>query len=158
MTTSKTRSPLTAALIIALSSIALSSAAQQSPDQNDPPRPRKHFTHSGPNSLPVGDKEWILYHDAEQSKIDRLQAELNALQQRVDNEMMKVLISDLVKEKILADAKDFQWLALTEHKLIVNGRKQSRALHRKFVKKYIYKAGFGIFYGDPGAKYDGSSD
>lgn len=158
-TNSKTCGPLTAALIlIALSSIALSSAAQQSPDQNDPPRPRKHLTHSGTYSVPAGDKNWILYHDAEQAKIDRLQAELNDIQRKVDKEMMKTLIGDLVEDKILADAKDLQWLSLTEDKLIVNGRKQSRALHRKFVKKYIYKHGFGIFYGDPDGQKNGSSD
>jgi hypothetical protein len=41
------------------------------------------------------------------------------------------------------------WLALTADKLIVNGKTQSKALHRKFRKKYIRKAGFGIFYGNP---------
>ncbi len=158
MTASKTRGPLMAALIMVAFSIALSSAAQQSPDQNDPPRPRRQLTHSGPYSMPAGDKNWILYHDAEQARIDRLQTELNDIQRKVDKEMMKALIGDLVEEKILGDVKDLQWLSLTEDRLIVNGRKQPRALHRKFVKKYIRKAGFGIFYGDPDAKKNVSAD
>lgn len=78
-----------------------------------------------------------------------MQADLDALQRKLDKEMMRSLIADLVMEKILVDGDHCVWLALTADKLIVNGKTQSKALQRKFKKKYIRKAGFGIFYGNP---------
>jgi hypothetical protein len=78
-----------------------------------------------------------------------LDAEAGARQMRADREMMRNLIRDLVKEKIISDEKDLSWMALTDDKLIVNGKKQPKSVHEKFVSKYITKPGFGIFYGDP---------
>jgi hypothetical protein len=146
---------LTAALVLS----ALFATAQQSSDNSDQPkndqrnnqrngRPRKQSTQSGAYSVHANGKTWVGYND-QQATIDRMQAELDAMQRRLDKEMMRSLISDLVAEKVLADEGQCIWLALTADKLIVNGKTQSKALHRKFKKKYIRKAGFGIFYGNP---------
>jgi ribosomal protein L17 len=138
---------LTAALALSV----LCTTAQQAPDRNDQQgddRPRKQLTYSGSYSVNTKGRSWVTYND-QQARIDRMQAELDAMQRKLDNEMIRSLISDLVAEKILADEDQCKWLALTADKLIVNGKTQSKALHRKFKKKYIRKAGFGIFYGNP---------
>jgi hypothetical protein len=143
-------------LAAALMVIAMSAQAQNGSETND--ISGKQYSRSGANSVAVNVHIWTRYRDAQQAKINRMQARVDAMQQGADRQMMRSLIGDLVNERILRDPKDLVWLALTGDKLIVNGKKQRSALHRKFKSKYIYKSGYGIFYGDPSGKISDKSE
>lgn len=100
--------------------------------------------------LPARDRIWILQSDAKQAEIDRMQARVNELQQHANNSLMRNLIDDLKEHRLIDDEKGL-WLALTGEKMIVNGKKITGSVYRRFRHKYVRKAGYGIFYGHPSA-------
>jgi bla regulator protein BlaR1 len=65
-----------------------------------------------------------------------------------DQERVRGIIAELVKEKILADPASIEWFGLSENELIVNGRKQSTELQQKLRQKYNISTGNGLYYGD----------
>jgi bla regulator protein BlaR1 len=56
-----------------------------------------------------------------------------------DQERVRGIIAELVKEKVLADPASIEWFGLSEDELIVNGRKQSAELQQKLKAKVRYQ-------------------
>jgi hypothetical protein len=61
--------------------------------------------------------------------------------------VMASIISDLVNEGLVKDAKDIVWTALTDSILVLNGQTQPESLHRKFKERYHVKPDAGYYYG-----------
>jgi bla regulator protein BlaR1 len=64
-----------------------------------------------------------------------------------DQERVRGIIAELVKEKVLADPASIEWFGLSEDELIVNDRKQSAELQQKLKQKYDISTGNGLYYG-----------
>lgn len=64
-----------------------------------------------------------------------------------DQERVRGVIEELVREKVLADHASIEWFGLSEDELIVNGRKQSAELQQKLKQKYGISTGNGLYYG-----------
>ncbi|GAB4045421.1 M56 family metallopeptidase [Spirosoma litoris] len=64
-----------------------------------------------------------------------------------DQERVRGVIAALVQEKVVASPTDVDWFGLTETELIVNGNRQSDALHQKLKAAYGIKPQYGLYYG-----------
>jgi hypothetical protein len=60
--------------------------------------------------------------------------------------MMDNMLTDIIKEHIVADKKTVNNITLDENKFIVNGKQQPEAVFKKFKEKYIKKPGFSFYY------------
>lgn len=57
------------------------------------------------------------------------------------------VIDDLVKERVVPDANAVVWFGLSSNELIVNGIKQSDALHQRLKDTYGIRERYGLYYG-----------
>jgi beta-lactamase regulating signal transducer with metallopeptidase domain len=62
--------------------------------------------------------------------------------QRVNN-----VITDLVKDKVIAKAADVKWFGLSDTEFIVNGQKLSNEMQQRYKAKYGVHEGYGLYYG-----------
>lgn len=58
-----------------------------------------------------------------------------------------IVINALIEEKAIANFAAVEWFGLTENELVVNGVKQSEALHLKLKEQCAIKHNYGLFYG-----------
>lgn len=84
--------------------------------------------------------------DRAQAEEDRKQAELDRKQAEEDRALVKRLIAELIKQKIVSDEKDVTSVRLTNDEFYVNGKKQSEELHSKFKSTFLKKPGNGISF------------
>lgn len=89
--------------------------------------------------------------DRAQAEIDRAQAAKDRIQAEKDRkeaeELMKGLIAEMITDKLVKDKESLNGFRLTEDAFVVNGVKQSDALHTKYLQKFIKRQGYGIYYG-----------
>ncbi|QKJ32240.1 M56 family metallopeptidase [Mucilaginibacter mali] len=64
-----------------------------------------------------------------------------------DQARVRGVITVLVQEKVVASAADVDWFGLDDEVLMVNGQKQSDALHQRLKEAYGIKPKYGLFYG-----------
>jgi len=64
-----------------------------------------------------------------------------------DHQRVRGVIAALVAEKIVTDASRIDWFGLSDDELIVNGNRQSEALHQKLKNQYGIKHNNGLFFG-----------
>lgn len=84
--------------------------------------------------------------DRAQAEEDRKQAELDRKQAEEDRALVKSLIAELIKQKIVSDEKDVTSVRLTNDEFYVNGKKQSEELHSKFKSTFLKKPGNSISF------------
>lgn len=85
--------------------------------------------------------------DMEQAKKDEQQARLDQKQAEEDRALIKSLVDDLIKEKIMPNEKSLSNLTLNDDEFTVNGIKQSEGLHNKYKAKFLKKPGYSVSYG-----------
>lgn len=89
--------------------------------------------------------------DRQQAERDRAQAEKDRIQAEKDRkeaeELMKSIIEEMITDKLVKDKESLNGFRLTEDAFVVNGVKQSDALHTKYLQKFIKRQGYGIYYG-----------
>lgn len=86
--------------------------------------------------------------DQAQAKLDQKQALKDQEQARQDQLLMRALISDLVKDKIITSEKDLQTLTLNTDEMTVNGKKQPEAVLNKYKEKYNRFTHLNFSYGN----------
>lgn len=64
-----------------------------------------------------------------------------------DRQRVRVVITALVANKSIPDAESLIWFGLTEDELVVNGQKQSEALHLQLKVQLGIKRDYGLYYG-----------
>jgi colicin import membrane protein len=87
----------------------------------------------------VRDKEQAA-RDEEQAMRDKEQAvrdKEQAVRDKRESRLMEKFIEELIIEKIIKNRKELDSFQLSDSELIVNGIKQSTALHEKFRGKYV---------------------
>jgi hypothetical protein len=62
-------------------------------------------------------------------------------------QVMRNIIDDLVKEKIVADKDSLSWFGLDNSQFVVNGKAVSDSLHTIFKARYLRPDGPGYYYG-----------
>lgn len=62
-------------------------------------------------------------------------------------QVMRNIIDDLVKEKIVADRDSLSWFGLDNSQFVVNGKAVSDSLHTIFKARYLRPDGPGYYYG-----------
>lgn len=85
--------------------------------------------------------------DMEQAKKDEQQARLDQKHAEEDRALIKSLVDDLIKEKIIPDEKSLSNLTLNDDEFTVNGTRQSEYLHNKYKAKFLKKPGYSVSYG-----------
>jgi len=70
---------------------------------------------------------------------DRKQAE-------EDRQLLRDLITAVVKDSLVADEKSIRSLILDEYVFVINGNKQSEELLKKYKAKFIRSDGYSIHY------------
>lgn len=84
--------------------------------------------------------------DREQAKLDRIQAEKDRARAEEDRKILAALTSDLVSDKLVADAKELYELKLNKNEMLVNGLKQPENITKKYQEKYSRFANSGMTY------------
>jgi bla regulator protein blaR1 len=78
--------------------------------------------------------------DMEQSRIDMAQSRIDMEQSRKDMEQSRILqekiIEDFISEHIISNKKELNSYKINNNELIVNGIKQSDAIHKRIKEKY----------------------
>jgi len=74
--------------------------------------------------------------DQAQARLDQVQARKDQEEARKDQELMRQLLSDLVSDKIVPDAKSVKEMTLSESEMTVNGVKQPDEVFKKYHEKY----------------------
>ncbi|MCF0074973.1 M56 family metallopeptidase [Dyadobacter sp. CY261] len=64
-----------------------------------------------------------------------------------DQERVRGVISELVREKVISSPSDLEWFGLSEDELVVNGNKQPAQLQQKLKERFNIKADYGLYYG-----------
>jgi bla regulator protein blaR1 len=64
-----------------------------------------------------------------------------------DRQRVRVVITALVAHKSIPDPGSLIWFGLTEDELVVNGQKQSEALHKQLKVQLGIKRDYGLYYG-----------
>ena len=75
--------------------------------------------------------------DRQQAVLDREQAKKDRIQAEEDRKLIQGLLTDLVKENIVANEKEVFSLVLTEKELLVNGKKQADEIQAKLKSRYL---------------------
>ena len=71
--------------------------------------------------------------------------------------VMRSIIDDLVKEKIVADKDSVEWFGLDPQRFIVNGRVMPVGIRQLFTAKYIKPDGMGYYFeAEKGGKVSGT--
>ncbi|MBD1367568.1 hypothetical protein IDJ77_27415 [Mucilaginibacter sp. ZT4R22] len=86
--------------------------------------------------------------DQEQAAKDQIQAKKDQEQARQDQLLLKALLTDLVKDKIIATDKDVHDLTLNTEEMTVNGKKQPEAVFTKYKDKYKRFSHLNLSYGN----------
>ncbi|MGN6394195.1 MAG: hypothetical protein ACTHMI_01435 [Mucilaginibacter sp.] len=84
--------------------------------------------------------------DRIQAEKDRAQAEIDRKHAEEDRKLMKQLISDLVRDKIIPNDDALHNLTLNGDEMTVNGKKQPDAVFNKYKEKYKRFAGGDFSY------------
>ena len=72
-------------------------------------------------------------------------------------QVMRSIIDDLVKEKIVPDKDSVEWFGLDPQRFIVNGRVMPVGMRQLFTAKYIKPDGFGYYFeAEKGGKVSGT--
>lgn len=88
--------------------------------------------------------------DQEQAKRDQEQARRDQIQAKKDQELMKQLVSDLVKDGIVADEKGLHELTISTDGMTVNGKQMSADVYSKYKSKYARFSNSSIRYHNEG--------
>ena len=88
--------------------------------------------------------------DQEQARRDQEQAKRDQIQAKKDQELMKQLISDLVKDGIVPDEKGLHELTISTDGMTVNGKQMSADVYSKYKSKYTRFSGSSIRYHNEG--------
>ena len=75
--------------------------------------------------------------DEQQAMRDQAQAKRDARQAEEDAAMFKGLISEVIKDGLAPDEKSVVSMHLDDFEFILNGKKQSDAIHKKYKDKYL---------------------
>ncbi|RWY49327.1 hypothetical protein [Mucilaginibacter gilvus] len=86
--------------------------------------------------------------DQEQAAKDQIQAKKDQEQARQDQLLMKALIGDLIKDKIIDNEKSLHDLTLNNEEMTVNGKKQPEAVFAKYKEKYKRFTHLNFSYGN----------
>jgi colicin import membrane protein len=86
--------------------------------------------------------------DQEQAAKDQIQAKKDQEQALQDQLLLKALISDLVKDKIVDNEKGVHDLTLNTDEMTVNGKKQPQAVFTKYKEKYNRFTHLNFSYGN----------
>ncbi|OOQ58656.1 hypothetical protein [Mucilaginibacter pedocola] len=86
--------------------------------------------------------------DQEQAARDMVQAKKDMEQAKKDQELLRALVADLVKDKIIATDKDLHTLTLNTDEMTVNGKKQPAAVLEKYKAKYKRFTHLNFSYGN----------
>lgn len=62
-------------------------------------------------------------------------------------QVMRNIIGDLVKEKVVGDKDSLHWFGLDEGQFIVNGKAMPDSLHTTFKSRYLKPDGVGYYFG-----------
>jgi hypothetical protein len=72
-------------------------------------------------------------------------------------QVMRSIIDDLVKEKIVPDKDSVEWFGLDAQRFVVNGRVMPVRVRQAFTAKYIKPDGMGYYFGaEKGGKVSGT--
>jgi ferric-dicitrate binding protein FerR (iron transport regulator) len=72
-------------------------------------------------------------------------------------QVMRSIIDDLVKEKIVPDKDSVEWFGLDPQRFVVNGRVMSAGVRQVFTAKYIKGDGMGYYFeAEKGGKVSGT--
>ncbi|MGZ3835628.1 MAG: hypothetical protein ACXVB0_19085 [Mucilaginibacter sp.] len=88
--------------------------------------------------------------DQEQAAKDQVQAKKDQEQAEEDQRQMKMMISDLVSDHIVSNAKALHDLTLDADGITVNGKKQPDDVFKKYQEKYSRFAKGNFSYGENG--------
>jgi len=72
----------------------------------------------------------------EQARLNQLQAKKNQEQAEENQRMMKLLIADLINDKIISSENGLHDLTINNYEMIVNGTKQPEEVFKKYKEKY----------------------
>jgi hypothetical protein len=75
--------------------------------------------------------------DVQQAIRDKEQAERDVKRAEEDRAMLKALINDVVKDGLAPDEKSVNEVRLDEYEFILNGKKQSDEIFKKYKDKYM---------------------
>jgi hypothetical protein len=89
--------------------------------------------------------------DEEQAKLDQVQAEKDQKQAQEDERQLKLLVADLVNDKIVPDAKSVREIIFNKEGLTVNGVKQPDAVYQRYKAKYGRIAHMSFDYSTDGS-------
>ena len=62
-------------------------------------------------------------------------------------QVMRNIIGDLLREKIVADKDSLHWFGLDDAQFVVNGQAMPDSLHATFKSRYLKPDGIGYYYG-----------
>jgi hypothetical protein len=88
--------------------------------------------------------------DQEQAQRDQVQAKHDQEEAKEDQRQLKLLITDLVNDKIVPDEKSLRDLTLDQDEMTVNGVKQPDEVFKKYRDKYPRFSHGHFSYGDEG--------
>lgn len=88
--------------------------------------------------------------DREQAEKDRKRAEIDRKRADEDRKLLDEMLDEVVKEKLVENKEALKSLILDDNEFIVNGIKQSDALHSKFKTKYLKTSRARINYKNSG--------
>lgn len=92
--------------------------------------------------------------DQEQALKDQAQAKIDEEQAREDQKLMAQMISDLIKDGIVADEKSLYSITIGPAEMTVNDKKQPDNVFMKYKEKYSRFAKGNFSYGvDPGSNH-----
>ncbi len=84
--------------------------------------------------------------DLQQELLDRQQAQMEKKLAAEDLLAVQKLIAELVKDGLAPDEKSVVSVTLNKDEFILNGKKQSDAVHKKYAGKYLVKPGYSISF------------
>jgi hypothetical protein len=77
--------------------------------------------------------------------------------ERDPKQVMRSIIDDLVKEKIVPDKDGVKWFGLDPQHFVVNGRVMPLGVRQAYVAKYIKPDGLGYYFeAEKGGKVSGT--
>jgi hypothetical protein len=75
--------------------------------------------------------------ERENAALHKVQAEHDKAQAAVQKKQIEAMISDLINSGVIKDENELSSIELSEKELLVNGKKQSDELHKRFKERYI---------------------
>ncbi|HVU96425.1 MAG TPA: FecR domain-containing protein [Puia sp.] len=84
----------------------------------------------------------IAYRGSQQLKLKVNREKLDAKQ------VMRRLIDQVIREGLVADRESLGWLALDDHRFIIDGVSPPDSIRTRYQSKYLLKDGMGFYYGN----------